>query len=280
MSSKSQLYLYDVTLSCQHNTFETVKKVLKEWAKQWVFQKEKGDETGYEHWQCRLSLIKARRLQEIIPKLRIAGLKFAEAAISIMSTNGVKLAAFDYAMKADTRIEGPWSDRDVEKVYTKGVKHLEASGLDPWMEEIVEMTKEYDHRHINVLVDTKGNIGKTVFEDWLEYHEKCFAVWFNADIQRMMEEAYANAGRPFYTINLPRSLDKRDMKKFWAFVENLKDGRVSDGRYKAKRIRMERPHVWIFTNSMPDLHGQSLDRWRFWQVEDRELVTYDYDVEA
>lgn len=277
------LYVYDIVLSCQHNSFETVKKAAQEWAKAWVFQKEEGDEVkdpetqkGFLHWQCRWSLIKPQRKQELVRKLRTYGLKFSEAAIRPTSSAvaGTK-AQFQYAMKADTRVEGPWTDKDIEKFLNKGVRWINEHGIEPWQESILESLKEYDHRSINMLIDTRGNLGKTNFEDWLEYYEHSFALWWDDDSKRMMESAYANAGRKCFTIGIPRAVNAKEFKSFWSMCENLKDGRVIDGRYKAKRQRMERPHIWIFSNTLPSMGDMSLDRWKFWTVEDRELVPYD-----
>lgn len=265
--SKHAISVFDLTLNIQTNTFETVKGVLEEWCKHWVFQKEKGEVTGYVHWQIRFSLKKKRRIQEIAPRLAIAGLKFHDTALTPTSTAGLK-TGFSYVTKADTRLEGPWKDTDVEKVLTKCVAYLDKNGLDPWMQEIKDIWSEWDRRHIDVFVDTKGNSGKTTFEDWAEYHEHAFSLWYDPNIQRMMESAHANAGRPVYTIGLPRALNKKEMNDFWNFVERLKDGRTQDGRYSAKRKRMERPNVWIFTNELPDLGEMSPDRWRFWQIDD------------
>ena len=56
---------YDFTLKSEGISSDDVKVFLKGWAKAWTFQKERGDE-GYEHYQGRLSLIKKRRLPELI----------------------------------------------------------------------------------------------------------------------------------------------------------------------------------------------------------------------
>lgn len=278
--TQNAISVYDLSLSLEHNTFETIKKVLSEWCTKWCFQKEKAD-AGYEHWQLRFSLTKKRRHQEIAPRLAMAGLKFHDSALSPTSTSGVK-TGFSYVMKADTRIEGPWADTDVERVELRCVKYLEEHGLEPWMDEIVTQMKTWDHRFINVFIDKTGNCGKTTFEDYLEYKELAFPIWYDPNIARMSECAFANVGRTAYTIGLPKALNKKEMTDFWNFVERLKDGRVQDGRFKFKRARMERPHVWIFTNEIPRLHEMSMDRWKFWQKDETlgGLCTFDEFIEG
>ena len=51
---------------------EEYKNLLKKWAKKWVFQKEKGD-SGYIHYQGRISLIKKREPEVLKNVLRRAG---------------------------------------------------------------------------------------------------------------------------------------------------------------------------------------------------------------
>jgi len=63
--SKSAICVYDFRSNLNDYTVETLKSLLKQIAKKWVFQHEKGD-SGYEHWQGRLSLIKARRKPELM----------------------------------------------------------------------------------------------------------------------------------------------------------------------------------------------------------------------
>lgn len=285
--SVNPIALLDITLSCEKNSFQAVRTFLEGYFKQWIFQKERGD-NGYEHWQIRGSAIHKRRIQEHSYKWRTrhglkpgdVGIVFSDEAISptcnsVVGDKGRK--TFSYVLKEDTRIEGPWRDTDEVKVCTKSVEFLQKKGLDPWQNEILESLKNYDHRSINVLVDKRGNIGKTTFEDWLTFHGHACDLWFGPR-KDMMEEAYAMRGKSAYTINLPRALNKKEMHEFWEFIEQLKDGRVRDARYKAKRMRMERPVIWIFTNDRPLLETQSMDRWKFWEVDgDNNLVPEGMD---
>lgn len=280
--SESQISLIDITLSCERNTYANVRKFLDGWCKQWIFQKEKSD-SGYEHWQLRVSTTKKRRIAEHIYKWRgggdggsgAAGIVFAEQAVTPTSNSvfgGAARKVFQYVLKEDTRTEGPWSDRDEVKVSTKSVVWIKEHGLLPWQNSIIDSCKTYNHREINVLVDKGGNLGKTAFEDYLSFEDIACDIWFGP-VKDMTEEAYEMRGKSAYTINLPRALNKKEMNDFWCFVEHLKDGRVREPRYKSKRLRFERPVIWIFTNDRPCLKTQSMDRWRFWTVnKDKELV--------
>ena len=277
----NQLYLWDATISCRDTPKGDVFSFMRAEASRWTFQKEKGKADGYEHWQTRFSLNKKSRRKGVVIMMRSHGIKIAEDAVT-PTTNAVaenKLATFSYVMKEDTRIDGPWTDKMDRKQKTAGVRWLDDDrNFKPWMNTVLESMKTYDHRAVNVLIDKTGNLGKTNFEDWCEFYDHSFAIWWDDKIEYMMNEAYANPGQKTYTIGLPRALDKKDMKQFWTLCERLKDGRLSDGRYKAKRVRVERPHIWIYTNWCPEFSQLSVDRWKFWCVDDDDcLVEYDYD---
>ena len=103
----SQITMFDVTIpgDLYPNEVE-VAKALNGWCKKYVFQKEQGD-TGYVHWQCRVSLIKKRRMAEVLTIIvpKIGG--------HWSPTNNKVHAAgsFNYVMKEDTKIDGPWTEQ-------------------------------------------------------------------------------------------------------------------------------------------------------------------------
>jgi len=52
--------------------------------------------------------------------------------------------------------------------------------------------------------------------------------------------------------------------EFWCAIEKLKDGIVYDDRNHFKRIRINKPIVIIFANTLPDFKCLISDRWRVW----------------
>jgi len=64
METKNALSVFDFRYTAGDYTPHDIIGFLKKFAKKYVFQKEEGD-TGYIHYQGRLSLIKKRRLAEI-----------------------------------------------------------------------------------------------------------------------------------------------------------------------------------------------------------------------
>ena len=71
-----------------------------------------------------------------------------------------------------------------------------------------------------------------------------------------------------WMVNLPRVRggDERQQELFSA-LEEIKDGWVESPMYgKAAELLMEPPHIWIFSNELPNINCCSLDRWRVWHL--------------
>lgn len=107
---QSQIVGFDFTLPKNDNwpDINVVVTHLREWCKHYVFQEERGD-SGYEHWQGRVRLIKARRWNEIKGKFCPGG------NVTPTVDKQFQEKTFTYVMKADTRVAGPWDDRDYEE---------------------------------------------------------------------------------------------------------------------------------------------------------------------
>uniref|UniRef100_UPI004048BC6C hypothetical protein n=1 Tax=Algoriphagus sp. TaxID=1872435 RepID=UPI004048BC6C len=142
--SKNALCAWDFTLPAECLNLSELKEFLKEHCKSWCFQKEKGADTGYLHWQGRVSLkVKARK-----------GPTLEKCHWSPTSTEN-KDNDF-YVMKGDTRVEGPWSDKDI---YIP--RQTRDITLRPWQLQVLADKGVWDTRTINCIICPKGNIGKS-----------------------------------------------------------------------------------------------------------------------
>ena len=110
-SYDGQKTMFDVTIpeSNYPSAFSLI-SVLATVFKKFAFQKEQGDTTDYVHWQVRGSLHKpitcAGLLRKIVPVL--------SGHWSLTSStvhSGPR--EFNYVMKVDSRLAGPWTDKDV-----------------------------------------------------------------------------------------------------------------------------------------------------------------------
>ena len=185
-----------------------------------------------------------------------------------------KGGGFNYVMKLDSRLDGPWSDKDPVPL-VEPRQSREFTTLLPWQQVVWESMTEWQPRIINYIYCKHGKVGKTI----LVTKARCSGlarmlppVNNYKDIMRMvccMQDA-----RPSkcYLIDVPRSLPREKLNGFWAGIESLKDGYAWDDRYEFKEIVFDSPTVWVFSNELPDQSALSRDRWQFYRVIDGELV--------
>lgn len=146
--------VWDVTVPAKRINVGDLRKHFATHCKKYTFQLERG-ESGYEHYQCRVSLkTKSRKSSLIQSAFTIVGAGFH---LSVTSTAN-KDNDF-YVLKEDTRIDRPWSDKD--KAPLRTVTKMENAGLYPWQTQLIEETKGFDDRSIHILIDNNGNIGKS-----------------------------------------------------------------------------------------------------------------------
>ena len=269
-----RLYVWDLTLKWKEElTPQIVINDLKTIAKKWGFQQEVG-ETGYRHYQIRLSLIKKVSQSKLISLLKDTNLTGSHISPTTNETSG---DIYHYVNKLDTRVEGTqaYTDKDPEPPpMTWQLELMLKKTPAPWQLEILNMCNtRQDMREINVIWDWKGGIGKSQFLEWLEYLGACEQIPFHnsyEDISAWVcsrREQGSNAKN--YIIDIPRGLKKDKLNEFYSGIESLKDGVVFDKRHRARKIRFGRPNIFIFTNTKPQgdtLEMISKDRWRIYIV--------------
>nr|QKV51223.1 putative replication associated protein [Crucivirus sp.] len=222
--------------------------------KAWCFQFEKS-ESGYLHFQGRLSLKTKGRVQQA--KLAI-GFNWAH----LTPTSTANRDNNFYVMKEETRLHGPWSDKDVVWPANWGEWDLPHH----WQAEIIDEIEQPAHdRKINVLIDQKGGIGKSKLVEHLErFHKARYIPAVFEQALDIMGWVMSFDAAPIYLIDYPRSEETK--RSHWAAIETIKGGRAFDKRYKGKEMRFDKPHIWIFTNSCPKSNWLTKNRWLFWTV--------------
>lgn len=71
-------------------------------------------------------------------------------------------------------------------------------------------------------------------------------------------------------------MKKDKLGQFYAGLECLKNGYMYDKRYSFKRRRIDRPQIWVFTNTLPAWELMSMDRWQVYEMTaDFRLEEYD-----
>ena len=273
MTTGNQLAGWDFRYTAEGLTKDDIIGELKGIAKQYVFQLEQGD-SGYLHYQGRISLIKKRRLVErhILLKLFKTPPNYLQPTSQPEHYKG---DAF-YLMKEDTRVDGCWKDTDEVKELTRQLKEFAVMDYRPYQEALLKMATIFDMRKIDLIYDPTGNIGKSIFAEHLEY----LGIAEEIPPFRMMDDIFQwVASRPIkkcYLVDMPRGMKKDKLGDFYSGVEVIKNGVAYDKRYKAHKIRFDRPRVFIFTNCLPKFQLMSPDRWNVWKVNSAfELEHYN-----
>ena len=263
------LAMYDLTAPCEKYTLDNMRDWMRTYCKRWCFQKESGAETGYVHYQCRISLISKKRLNNMI-----TWMASTMTGVHVTATSNPTFYAGNefYVMKEDTRIEGPWSDREDINM-TKIPSRLRAEPTwRPWQKQVLDIAaEEPNDRTINVIYDCVGKKGKSFLTLWMMSRNMCERIPQQKDARDIMRMVMNLPKRKTYFIDLPRGTSHRDQHTIYAAIEEIKNGYCYDDRYSFKREMFEPPHVFVFTNSYPDLSLLSRDRWVFWQIINNEL---------
>lgn len=240
--------------------------LLKQIAKKWCFQLEKGEETGREHYQGRMSLKVKERLRGCRNKWVGAGLE----RVHLSPTSTINKSNNFYVTKEETRVKGPWSDED--PVIPKDVQEIT---LWPWQEKVKD--SKGDGRTINVLYDPEGAKGKSTLVRYLctrKMAQKIPATIDKAD--DLMQWVMSFPENNIYFMDMPRGIDQTKVRHIYAALEEIAGGYAYDKRYHGREMWfLEKPSIWVLCNILPDRSLLTPDRWKVWKINNqKELVNY------
>lgn len=266
MADHGPMCVWDFT--SYETEISVIKKWCKKYCKKWCFQTELCPTTERQHFQGRVSLKQKKRATEICKD----DLKFHFC----LTSNENKKNDF-YACKEE-RIDGPWRDDDEieEKTLTVQLEMFNKWELRPYQVAIKEQCNIFNMRVIDIIFDPIGNMGKSLFAEYMEYEGLVEEI----PPYRLMDDIFQWVfGRPkkkAYFLDMPRGMKKDKLADLYSGIEIIKNGVCYDKRYTAKKIRFNRPRVFIFTNELPCFELMSKDRWNVWQItEDFELVKWN-----
>lgn len=266
--SDNPISVYDLTIGEDICNKEKLVKLFSGNCKKWCFQLEEGENTGYRHYQCRISLTVKKRLSTMI------GWVHKEIGNCRVSPTNNKCSTEDiYVTKEETRIDGPWSDK-TEINENKIPERFRGDVIwQKWQKAVIdEIEMKPDDRTINVIVDDKGNMGKSFLVGWLSVHNKARKIPQQKDIRDIMRLVMDAPKSRCYFIDLPRAISERDQHSIYAGLEELKNGYAYDDRYHFKEEWFEPPHVWVFSNKRPNVGLLSKDRWIIWEIIDEGIM--------
>lgn len=241
---------------------EKIKKFLQKYCKKWCYQLELS-ESGYEHWQGRISLKSKERLTTLRKKLD------DRVHWSITSNNG-KDDDF-YVSKEETRVKGPWKDSD--PYIPRQVREI--TNLYPWQKDVIKISEKWDTRTVHCIIDQGGNIGKSTLCMYMAVHGLARKLPYCNDFKDVMRMVCDLPTSKTYLIDMPKAISKEKLFQMYSAIEEVKNGYAYDDRYHFQEKFFDSPAVWVFTNKVPDESLLSRDRWRLHTIEDNELVDWN-----
>ena len=265
--SENAIIGYDITVSCADYDTTTLKKELSQWCKKWTFQRERGENTGFEHFQCRVHLILKKRFGEV--KKLVANGSLIKGNWSPTSANVHVGCNFNYVMKADTRIDGPWTDVEYREPppMTRQLLKFMKDPFYPWQAQVLAMCNENDDRTIKLIYDVHGNAGKSIFAEYLEYNQMAFELPPLRSMQDIMAVCMCVPAYKVYLVDMPKAMKKDKLAELYSGLECLKNGKMYDIRYSYKCRRIDRPQIIVFTNMLPNFDLMVKDRWEVWEMD-------------
>lgn len=256
--------VYDFTLNENAITFDDLKTILKTNCKKWCFQVEEGA-TGYIHYQGRFSLKVKKRLSTCK--------KLFPNEIHLSPTSAENSGNDFYVTKEETRIDGPWSNMDKEIYIPRQYRGLDKT-LRPFQKTIWDSADQFDSRSINCIIDSSGNIGKSVICSLCELHGRGIDIPPVNDSEKIVQSVCnILIGREcrdpkIIFLDIPRSVKQETLYGMFTAIEQIKKGKVYDFRYRYQEWWFDSPQIWVFMNIQPQIGYLSRDRWNFWEVND------------
>lgn len=270
----NQVYIYDFTFfGPKDGTIPSVEDFIKElqpFAKKWVFQVERTPTTDKLHYQGRLSLFKKKRQPELCIMLNGGALRGMD--VSESSNNSNQFEIF-YAMKEETRVDGPYDNRSWKPPpYIPRQYQGLIDTLYPWQKTVLDSRSIFNERRIDVIVDKKGCAGKSTVASLGRLHYGALDLPPISDHKELLQVvcdvlmAKGDRHPGLVFVDCPRSIDQKKMGPYFIAIEQIKKGYVADTRYQFKDWDFDSPRVWVFMNHDPDIRYVSMDRWRFWEI--------------
>lgn len=233
-------------------------EILEIKSKKYIFQEERG-ENNTPHLQGYIECIKKCRPMELN----------LSKSIHWEKCNNIE-ASIKYCGKDDTR---------VGKIYKFGfpIELKTINILKQWQTSVCKLIdEEPDDRTINWIYDKYGNAGKTVFAKYLHVKKECIIATGGGNkdiaclISILQKEGRDLNKKTSFIFNFPRSSEGVSYKA----IESVKDGLMTSVKYETSTLCFNNPHVWIFSNELPDLKKLSVDRWRLFIIKDNKLCNY------
>lgn len=231
---------------CQ-SCIEERKAVWDEWldkyCKNYVFQLERGEETGRCHFQLVISLKTKVRKAQMVEKMPFPTVDCRE---SLTKGN------FDYSMKTETRVQGPWADASIgyeERLPAAMPDDIKRCNIPfPYQAYLEQLVDNYQMDiYIHNVIDPLGTKGKSTWARYMDWKKKAKTI---PDLEPDKIMGFIMSFKPAkcYIYDIARTKDKPTLHKIWSTMENLKAGNQHDWRHEGKQRMITPPMVVILSN--------------------------------
>lgn len=140
--------------------------------------------------------------------------------------------------------------------------------LRPWQEQAEYELIAQGDRCVSVIVDVKGNHGKSWLGKYLEANHKADYCPVNSGEAKDYVAYCLQYKARAYVFDIPRADTIKDKKQMWKAIESIKNGCLYDGRYSPRKEWIDPPAILVFANEEPPYECMSADRWRVWTIDD------------
>lgn len=142
-------------------------------------------------------------------------------------------------------------------------KAVEVLPLRAWQISLtLKLAAEPDDRKIIFIVDRDGNAGKTWFAHYYRQTNEKVQVLLPG---KKSDMTYALDTRiRVLFVDAPRSKQGEYLQ--YDFLEEVKNGYIFSGKYESRIKQLERVHIVVMMNEMPDLEKLSADRYDIVEV--------------
>lgn len=270
---QSQVYRIDFTLSLDRDLVklilpknkkedtEAIAQDLRDFFNQnsenYVFQLELTGDSNY-HFQGRINLKVKKRCSEFAKQIEAA---FPEMFYRInCSPTSVHCTNFNYVMKPETRISGPWANKPL----FLGRSILSENQLQHWHHRVIMLLRDYDltpleFRKLINITDTQGGGGKSSLVRHLSfYYEQDTSyvdIW--GTLSQISNSIVGEGARKMYLVDLPKAFQASSTKfsgdkveQLASLLERVKDGGPLKGTMRGgfKQLLFDPPIVLLFSN--------------------------------
>lgn len=144
------------------------------------------------------------------------------------------------------------------------LKELESLSLKPWQEDLVGAVTQPPHpRKIHWIWSQAGETGKSTMATYLgvKYGATVLELCKNHDLKHILAKGISS----IVIFDLTRTTEDC-LKGLYSLAEQLKNGRITSGKYDGSVVYFPKPHVVFFANFPPDMKAWSADRYLIWEI--------------